>query len=66
MRPNWEWTTSWCGRVSPESLPQLILDQALAFSQGTLQDDLAVLALSPREIVGNGSGRASRKETLLG
>jgi hypothetical protein len=56
MRPNWEWTTSWCGRVSPESLPQLILDQALAFSQGTLQDDLAVLALSPREIVGNGSG----------
>jgi len=32
-------------RISIERLPQLILDRVLAFSEGQLQDDLAVLAL---------------------
>jgi phosphoserine phosphatase RsbU/P len=41
--------------VGPESLPQLILAQVLAFSHGTLRDDVAVLAVSLREVAGNGS-----------
>jgi phosphoserine phosphatase RsbU/P len=53
-------------RVSPERLPHLILDQVLAFSKGTLRDDLAVVALSLREIAGNGSNRAFQQEKLLG
>lgn len=32
-------------RISAERLPDVILEHVLAFSQGTLQDDLAVLAL---------------------
>ena len=52
-------------RVSPERLPQLILDQVLAFSQGTPRDDVAVLALSLREIVGTGSAPPFKQEKLL-
>ncbi len=33
-------------RVSPERLPQTILDQVLAFSDGRLTDDVALLALT--------------------
>lgn len=47
-------------RVSPERLPHLILDQVLAFSQGRLEDDVAVLALSLREVVGQASESAPR------
>ena len=32
-------------RITVERLPHLILDQLLAFSHGTLSDDVAVLAL---------------------
>ena len=53
-------------RVSPERLPKLILDQVLSFSQGTLQDDVAMLALSLSEIGGNGTRRPSAQEKLAG
>jgi len=33
-------------RVSPERLPHMILDQVLAFSEGRLTDDVALLALT--------------------
>ncbi len=52
-------------RVSPEHLPHLLLDQVLAFSQGSLQDDVAVLALSLREIVGGTSKPPFKQEKLL-
>jgi serine phosphatase RsbU (regulator of sigma subunit) len=32
-------------RVSPERLPQVILDRVLAFSEGTLRDDVAILTV---------------------
>ncbi|MGI5940074.1 MAG: SpoIIE family protein phosphatase [Thermoleophilia bacterium] len=32
--------------IGPEELPQMIINRVLAFSQGTLSDDVAVLALS--------------------
>jgi PAS domain S-box-containing protein len=32
-------------RISPERLPHLILDQVSAFSEGTLQDDVAILTV---------------------
>jgi len=35
----------WSG-TSPEQLPQAIVEEALAFSDGVLADDLAILALS--------------------
>jgi serine phosphatase RsbU (regulator of sigma subunit) len=37
-------------RISVERLPTLVLDQVLAFSGGTLSDDVAVLALSLTEV----------------
>jgi Stage II sporulation protein E (SpoIIE) len=53
-------------RVSPQRLPQLNLDQVLAFSQNTLRDDVAVLALSLREVVGHSSAPPFKQEKLLG
>lgn len=35
--------------LSAERLPKLILDKVLEFSGGVLQDDVAILALSPGE-----------------
>jgi PAS domain S-box-containing protein len=52
--------------VSPQRLPQLVLDQILAFSDGGLQDDVAVLALSLREIVVGTSKPPVKQEKLLG
>jgi phosphoserine phosphatase RsbU/P len=36
-------------RISAGRLPNMILDQVLAFSHGALQDDVAILAISPTE-----------------
>jgi serine phosphatase RsbU (regulator of sigma subunit) len=54
--------------ASPERLPKAILDQVLAFSEGSLHDDVAILAVMLTD-KGNG-GRAKAKpfkqEKLLG
>lgn len=39
------------GRIGVERLPQLVVDQVLAFSEGELKDDVAVLALTIDEVV---------------
>jgi PAS domain S-box-containing protein len=50
---------------SPELLPQALLDEVLSFSGGALSDDVAMLALSLRDIAGEGSERAFRQEKPL-
>jgi phosphoserine phosphatase RsbU/P len=52
-------------RVTVQRLPRLVLDQVLAFSEGALSDDLAVLALSLAQKVPRGENGSAR-QTLLG
>ena len=52
-------------RVTVERVPHLILDQVLAFSGGTLSDDVAVLALSLAQKVPSVKG-GSAQQTLVG
>jgi PAS domain S-box-containing protein len=52
-------------RVTVERLPHLVLDQVLAFSEGTLSDDVAVLALSLTQEAARPDG-GSTQQTLLG
>lgn len=52
-------------RVSVERLPHLVLDQLLAFSQGTLNDDVAILALLLRSKTDAAAGGKPVQGTLL-
>lgn len=52
--------------ISVERLPHLVLDQVLSFSGGSLTDDIAILALSLTEAVGESRpGQPFRQEKLL-
>jgi serine phosphatase RsbU (regulator of sigma subunit) len=54
-------------RLSLLRLPYLILDQVLAFSGGTLRDDLAILAVSLADPMGEGQVKKRfKQEKLLG
>jgi PAS domain S-box-containing protein len=54
-------------RIKAQTLPQVVLDKVLAFSGGTLTDDIAVLALSLTEVDGRSRpARPFAQESLLG
>ena len=53
-------------RIKAESLPSVVLERVLAFSGGTLTDDIAVLALSLNEVEGRPQrGKRFEQESLL-